>query len=180
MTTVTPDIHLVSAVGSNTILDIVKLLSGGILYGVELLLGVYVVLFCAGIAVLCRREGNMKAKMGLLLGITTMFIVASFYLWSSAAITFAAIQDILIDNVEQPYQLKLIAFSNKFQVLGSVDEVIVPLEFVIGDSIVLWRVWALFSGNRKVVYIPLLLLMGSAVCSLALLGCFAQYDWPVL
>ncbi|KAF9257624.1 hypothetical protein L218DRAFT_1005980 [Marasmius fiardii PR-910] len=156
--------QFVASFGSNTILNIVNLLSGAVFYGV------YAVLFCAGIAVLCRREGNVKARIGLLLSIATMFTLTSFCFWGNAAITFAGIQEVLVNNVEQPYQLKVLAFSNKFQVLSSVVEAMVPLE----------RVWALFAGNRKVVLIPLLFLIGSAVCSLAFLGCFAQHDWPAL
>ncbi|KAF9255925.1 hypothetical protein L218DRAFT_1007985 [Marasmius fiardii PR-910] len=166
--------QFVASFGSNTILNIVNLLSGAVFYGV------YAVLFCAGIAVLCRHEGNVKARIGLLLSIATMFTLTSFCFWGNAAITFAGIQEVLVNNVEQPYQLKVLAFSNKFQVLSSVAEVMVPLEIVVGDFIVLWRVWALFAGNRKVVLIPLLFLIGSAVCSLAFLGCFAQHDWPAL
>ncbi|KAG7090486.1 hypothetical protein E1B28_009600 [Marasmius oreades] len=176
MTAISPnlDIQFISEFGTSIILNAVNLLIGGILYGI------YIVLFCAAAAVLCRREGNVKARAALLVAIVTMFIMSSFDFWSNVTIFFASIQDIFVGNVGQPFEHKRVVFSRRFNNLDSVKQVILPLEIVVGDSIVIWRAWALSGGNRKIVVIPLLLLIGSAGCSFAFLGCFAQNDWPIV
>ncbi|KAG7094158.1 hypothetical protein E1B28_007769 [Marasmius oreades] len=143
-------------------------------------LGVYVILFFVGIVILCRREGNNKAKMGLLLAITTMFVMASFCFWSNMAIFMAGIQDILVNDVGQPLASKHAVYAQKYKHLASVLTVIVPFEIVIGDTIVFWRTWALCVINRKLIYIPLLLLVGTTMCSFAFLGCYVLYDWPLI
>ncbi|KAG7090484.1 hypothetical protein E1B28_009598 [Marasmius oreades] len=176
MAAVSPDMQFASKFGKNIILNVVNLLSGGIFYGI------YIILFCAAAVVLCRREGNVQAKAMLLVGIVTMFMMSSFGFWTDVTVFFAGIQDVFVDNVGQPFEYKQGVFSEQFKHLDSAKQVILPLEVVVGDSIVVWRACALgyYAGNRKVVFIPLLLLLGSAACSFTFLGCFAQHDWPIV
>ncbi|KAG7090482.1 hypothetical protein E1B28_009596 [Marasmius oreades] len=176
MAAISPDIQFASKFGKSIILNVINLLTGGIFYGI------YIILFCAAAAVLCRREGNVTAKAALLVAIVTMFIMASFGFWSDVTVFFAGIQDVFVDNVGQPFEYKQGVFSEQFRNLDSVKQVILPLEVVVGDSIVVWRACALsyHAGHPKVVFIPLLLLIGSTACSFAFLGCFAQYDWPII
>ncbi|KAG7090480.1 hypothetical protein E1B28_009594 [Marasmius oreades] len=174
MAAVSADILFVSDFGTSIILNAVNLLTGGILYGI------YIILFCAAATVLCRREGNVKARAMLLVAIVTMFIMSSFGFWTDITIFFAGVQDILVGNVGQPFGYKQGVFTEQFKNLDSVKQVMLPFEIVVGDSIVIWRAWALSAGNRKMVVIPLLFLIGSAACSFAFLGCFSQHDWPIV
>ncbi|KAG7090481.1 hypothetical protein E1B28_009595 [Marasmius oreades] len=174
MAAVNPDLQFVSIFGKSIILNAVNLLTGGILYGI------YIILFCTAATVLCHREGNGKAKAMLLVAIVTMFIMSSFGFWTDVTIFFAGIRDILVGNIGQPFGYKQVVFTEQFKNLDSVKQVMLPFEIVVGDSIVIWRAWALSAGNRKIVVIPLLLLIGSAACSFAFLGCFSQHDWPIV
>ncbi|KAG7090537.1 hypothetical protein E1B28_009646 [Marasmius oreades] len=173
MSTVTSDSQFLSLLGKNIMLNVVNLLVAGMLYGV------YVILFCMAMVILCRREDNHKARAGLLSAVMAMFVMSSFCFWVDMAIFMAGVQDDLVDDVGQHLTTKHAVYAQKFRILSSVAEVVIPLEIIIGDAIVFWRAWVLCGVNRKIVYIPLLLLAGTTACSFAFLGCFVQNDWPI-
>ncbi|KAL0570729.1 hypothetical protein V5O48_011235 [Marasmius crinis-equi] len=174
MIAIDPNLAFVSNYSQNvTILNTVKLLTSAILYGV------YLILFLSAMGILTRREGNLKARTGLLAALVVMFILSSFEFWASVHTGIHGIQDILVNNVEEPLNQKSMTFIQKFGRLGSAEQALVPLEAVLGDSIVLWRVWKLWSDNKRVVYLPMFFLLGTTVCSLGFFGCYAQYNWPL-
>ncbi|KAF9266763.1 hypothetical protein L218DRAFT_749315 [Marasmius fiardii PR-910] len=175
MATKSPDSDsFLSMFGSNLLLTTVNLLVTAVLYGV------YVILFCVCIVILCRREGNNKARMGLLLVTTALFLMSSLSFWTDATIFMAGIQSILVDGVGQSLDSKYKAYAQRFRYVGAALEVIVPLEIVLGDTVVFWRAWALCAVHRKIAFIPLLLLIGTMACSLTYLGCYAMKDWPLI
>ncbi|KAL0567582.1 hypothetical protein V5O48_014411 [Marasmius crinis-equi] len=157
-----------------TILNIVKLLTAAILYGVYLIL-----LFCAT-TILPRREANLKARVRLLAAVVLIFILSSFEFWVAVYTIIRGIQDVLVDNVEYSLHEKSSAFAQRYRRLVSVEQAIIPLEATLGDSIVLWRAWKLCAGDRRAIYLPMLFLLGTTVCSLGFFGCYAQYEWPVV
>ncbi|KAK1218285.1 hypothetical protein PQX77_019034 [Marasmius sp. AFHP31] len=109
-----------------------------------------------------------------------MFIISSFEIWADVVIILKGIQHVFVDNVGMSFLDKQIAFADTFTVLGSVQESVVPLEIFIGDLIVFWRVWVLCTGQRRLVVLPFAFLLATAACSLGILGCFAQNDWPIV
>uniref|UniRef100_A0A0W0FDP8 Uncharacterized protein n=1 Tax=Moniliophthora roreri TaxID=221103 RepID=A0A0W0FDP8_MONRR len=75
-TDISQDLSLVSLFGSNITLNSAGLLTTAIFYGV------YVVLFCCTIPILCNKEGNTRAKLVLLAAVITMFAIATFFIAS--------------------------------------------------------------------------------------------------
>ncbi|KAF9259192.1 hypothetical protein L218DRAFT_963859 [Marasmius fiardii PR-910] len=173
MATVSPDAKFLVLFGSNAMLNIVNLVVAGMFYGV------YVVLFCVALYILCRREGNFKARFGLLFAVVSLFTLSSFWFWSNVDLLMSIIKTDLVDNVGQPLASKHMAYVAKSGKLSSVAQVIIPIMIIIGDTIVFWRAWVLCDVNRKIVTVPLVFLLGTTVCSFAFLGCYAQNDWPV-
>ncbi|KAL0571675.1 hypothetical protein V5O48_010276, partial [Marasmius crinis-equi] len=156
-----------------TILNIVKLLTAAILYGV------YLILPLCAMTILPRREADLKARVGLLAAVVLIFIL-SFEFWATVHTVIRGIQDVLVDNANNPLPQKSSAFKQRYHYLISVEQVIIPLEATLGDSIVLWRVWMLCPGSRRVVCLPMLSLLGTTVCSLGFFGCYARDDWLVI
>ncbi|KAL0575261.1 hypothetical protein V5O48_006697 [Marasmius crinis-equi] len=78
--------------------------------------------------ILTRREGNLKARLGLLAALMLMFVMSSFEFWASVHTGIHGIQDILVNNVGEPLDRKIMAFAQKFGRLGSAEQVLVPLE----------------------------------------------------
>ncbi|KAF9265130.1 hypothetical protein L218DRAFT_185446 [Marasmius fiardii PR-910] len=89
------------------------------------------------------------------------------------------IKTILIDNVDEPVANKIIAYRNRFTVLSLSQPVMFFCEVVIGDYIVVWRAWVLWTENRRVVYPSVFLLLGSAASVISFLGCLVHFDWPL-
>ncbi|KAK1234982.1 hypothetical protein PQX77_001804 [Marasmius sp. AFHP31] len=163
----------VSKFANNAVLDVVKVLTGAIFYGI------YLVLLLAALSILGRREGKAKARITLTSALLIMFAMSSFEFWGIVHLCFRSIQIVLVNNVDTTYAEKSSVFAEKFIVFAAVVQVMLPLEIVIGDAIVLWRAWKLCAENRKLVYLPMLLLSATTVCSLAFFGCIAKNDWPV-
>ncbi|KAL0060118.1 hypothetical protein AAF712_013090 [Marasmius tenuissimus] len=67
------------------------------------------------------------------------------------------LKDLLINDVGIPLVWKNAAFLAKYRKLGVVRQVLPPIAIVIGDSIVIWRAWALSAGNKKIMFVPALL-----------------------
>ncbi|KAJ8094144.1 hypothetical protein PM082_023352 [Marasmius tenuissimus] len=170
--TIESNAQFVSQLANSAVLDIVKVLTGAILYGI------YLVLLLAALSILGHREGKIKARITLISALLVMFAISSFEFWGIVHLCFRSIQIILVNNVEMPYSDKLLTFFDGFTKLISVIQVLLPLEVVIGDAIVLWRAWKLCAENRKLVYPPMFFLFVTTVCSLGYLGCYAKNDWP--
>ncbi|KAK1234693.1 hypothetical protein PQX77_002105 [Marasmius sp. AFHP31] len=190
--TIDNNAQFVSQFANNSVLDLVKVLTGAIFHGI------YLVLLLAALSILGRREGKAKAKIILILALLVMFAMSAFQFWAIVHVCFQSIQIVLVNNTDMTYAAKSLVFIEKFILFAAVVQVMLPLEIVIGDAIVLWRVWKLCMENRRLVYLPMLLLSATTgkkifpllvatqpyatplVCSLAFFGCIAKNDWPVI
>ncbi|KAJ8089138.1 hypothetical protein PM082_014386 [Marasmius tenuissimus] len=191
--TIVTNATFVSVFARNATLDIVKVLTGALFYGI------YLVLLSSAISILCRREGKQSAKMGLLTALLVMFAMSSFEFWGIVLLCFRSIQNVLINNIEVSYAEKQMAYIDGYARFGSAAQVTLPLEvgasqplsqpqtrvylicfkIVLGDAVVLWRVWELYQENRRLTYIPIPLLLGTTVSSVGFFGCYAWNDWPI-
>ncbi|KAL0566803.1 hypothetical protein V5O48_015199 [Marasmius crinis-equi] len=168
------DFTLISITGYNLFLNGVGLLATAIPYGI------YLVLVCFTIVILCRNGGNSRAKIVLLLAVLSMFAISTFFVFAYACIFLEEIHMVFISGVTEPVANKIIAYRMRFTVLSLMQEVMFLIEVVIGDFVVVWRAWVLWSENRKIPLPSVLLLLCSAVSMLSFLGCFIHYDWPLI
>ncbi|ESK93885.1 hypothetical protein Moror_12992 [Moniliophthora roreri MCA 2997] len=90
-----------------------------------------------------------------------------------------SIQTILVNEVGILIAEKVPGYQEKWKELTLVEGVLFFLEVIIGDFVVVWRAWVLWSDNRKILIVPSLLLLGSVASTLAFLGCFIENDWPI-
>ncbi|KAJ8089222.1 hypothetical protein PM082_014470 [Marasmius tenuissimus] len=138
-------------------IEMVRVLTGAIFYGA------YLILLPSAISILCRREGKRSARLSLLVALLIMFAISSFQFWVDVHFCF---RRVAYDDVGEGAGR-----------LGSAEGVMLPLEILVGDSIVLWRVWALCVFDRKPVYISMSFLLGTIICSLGYVGCIAHNSW---
>ncbi|KAL0057097.1 hypothetical protein AAF712_016278, partial [Marasmius tenuissimus] len=75
-----------------------------------------------------HREGNVKAHNILLVAITLMFSISSFDFLADAVVIMASMKDVFVDNIGTSFIEKQTHFAEKFTLLGSVQEGLVPLE----------------------------------------------------
>ncbi|KAL0566804.1 hypothetical protein V5O48_015200 [Marasmius crinis-equi] len=168
------DFELISIIGYNLFRNGVGLLTTAIPYGI------YLVLVCFAIVILCRNAGSSRAKIVLLLAVLSMFAISTFFVFTYACIFLEEIRMVFISGVTEPVANKIIAYRMRFTVLSLMQQVMFLVEVVIGDFVVVWRAWVLWSENRKIPLLSVLLLLCSAVSMLSFLGCFIHYDWPLI
>ncbi|KAK1222918.1 hypothetical protein PQX77_014195 [Marasmius sp. AFHP31] len=89
-----------------------------------------------------------------------------------------SLQNLLIKDVRVPIRAKNAAFIAKYRTVGVVGQVLFPIVVVIGDSIVIWRAWALSAGNKKIMFVPVLLQLALTGTSFAWIGCFVDAGMP--
>ncbi|ESK93883.1 hypothetical protein Moror_12990 [Moniliophthora roreri MCA 2997] len=189
-TNISKDLEFVSLFGENITLNSTGLLATAIFYGVlffslssnEIRLKLDFIGRLRDTLLLHDPyfvEGNMRAKFVLLVAVITMFGIASFFIASYMAMFVGGIQMILVNDVGTPIAEKVPGYQDKWKKFTRVEGVLFFLEVITGDFVVVWRAWALWSHNWKILIVPSLLLLGSAASTLALLGCFIENDWPI-
>ncbi|KAJ8090472.1 hypothetical protein PM082_019070 [Marasmius tenuissimus] len=167
------DFTLISIIGSNLFSNGVGLLVTTIPYGI------YVVLFFFAVIILCRDGVKPQPKIALLLAVFSMFAISTFFVATYAHIFLETIRIVLVNGVTEPVANKIISYQDRFTFLSLIQEVLFFVEVLIGDFVVVWRAWALWSENRKIVLIPIALLLGSAASAASFFGCFVHYNWPL-
>ncbi|KAK1230545.1 hypothetical protein PQX77_006362, partial [Marasmius sp. AFHP31] len=127
-----------------------------------------------------RNGAKPRPKITLLLAVFSMFAISTFFVAAYAHIFLEEIRIVLVNGVTEPVANKIILYQDRFTFLSLVQEVLFFVEVLIGDFVVVWRAWALWSENRKVVLLPIALLLGSAVSTLSFIGCFVHHKWPLV
>ncbi|KAF9265109.1 hypothetical protein L218DRAFT_183751 [Marasmius fiardii PR-910] len=171
----TGDLIVMAYVGRSYILTSAGLLTTAVLYGI------YMVLFFAVMSILCRREGIMSARMVLLVAVVVLFSLSTVYITAFFSYFVIGIKMLLVENPATiPLKTKSAAYLAKFQRLGIVGQVTFPVSCVVGDAIVIWRAWALSGGNKKVMFLPIVLLLGLTASCFSFVGCMVEEDLPVV
>ncbi|KAF9265111.1 hypothetical protein L218DRAFT_986664 [Marasmius fiardii PR-910] len=169
------DFAVLAIVGRNYILTLVGLLTTAVLYGI------YTVLFFAATSILWRRRGSiMSVRTGLLVTVIVLFLLSTIYITANFSYFVIGINMLLIENPGTvPVMTKNAAYLAKFRRLGVVGQVTVPVACVIGDSIVIWRAWAL-SVRKKIMFLPVILLLGLTASCFSFVECMVREDLPVV
>ncbi|KAF9265129.1 hypothetical protein L218DRAFT_185414 [Marasmius fiardii PR-910] len=126
-----------------------------------------------------RNDGNVRARLFLLLAIVSMFAISTFFVAAYASIFFQGIKMVLIDNVDEPIINRIIAYQDRFTVLSLSQQVMFFAEVVIGDFVVVWRAWVLWAEKRRVVYVSVALFLCSVASVVGFLGCLVHFGWPL-
>ncbi|ESK93941.1 hypothetical protein Moror_12960 [Moniliophthora roreri MCA 2997] len=132
-------------------LDVAFLMSSTFTYGI------YTILICLVVPILRNGQGNYKAKI-VLSAVLTMFAISTFSVAFQAAHLFLGLKMVVVDQMKEP----LDALKRKTYTAYVLGQALSPVSFLIGDSVVMWRSWALWSGRLKIVLVPIIFLLGTA------------------
>ncbi|KAF9265114.1 hypothetical protein L218DRAFT_957798 [Marasmius fiardii PR-910] len=169
------DLAVLANVGKSYILTLAGLFITAVLYGI------YMVLLFAAIGILRRREGIMTARMILLAAVLVLFLLSTVYIIAYFSYFVIGIKMLLVENPATiPLKTKSAAYLAKFRRLGIVGQVTFPVSCVIGDAIVIWRAWALCGGDKKVMFLPVMLFLGLTASCLSFVGCMIEEDLPIV
>ncbi|KAJ8090448.1 hypothetical protein PM082_019046 [Marasmius tenuissimus] len=167
------ELDLVARFASNMILTSAGLLTTSVFYGV------YLVLFLAAMVILCnRREGHRTARLVLTIALVVLFLFSTAYLCCTMSYFVLGLRHLLINDVGTPLLKKNAAFLAKYRTVGVVGQVLLPIAVVVGDSIVIWRAWVLSAGNKKIMFVPVMLQLALTGTSFAWVGCFVDASMP--
>ncbi|KAG7090489.1 hypothetical protein E1B28_009602 [Marasmius oreades] len=168
------ELVLLSFFGGNTILTTAGLLTTSVLYGV------YLVLFFAAMCTMCQRADAFTGpRIVLLAAVIVLFLLSTNYICCTFSYFALGTKKLLVENPGSvPLLVKDAAFLTKYHALGIVGEVTFPIASVIGDSIVIWRAWVLSGGNKKVMFLPVMLLLSMAATTVSFVVCMIEKDLP--
>ncbi|EEB88990.1 hypothetical protein MPER_12967 [Moniliophthora perniciosa FA553] len=146
----------VSHLGTTVYLNVGSLIFSTFYYGI------YAILVCFAVPILCNREGNSRARIIILIAILTMFAISTFSVVIQAMNVLLSVQ-VFVDGNEEGLGM----FRDKMHVPSGVEQILCFLTILIGDSVVIWRTWVLWSGDLKIVFIPCSLLLGTFASTFA-------------
>ncbi|KAF9456563.1 hypothetical protein BDZ94DRAFT_1275301 [Collybia nuda] len=128
--------------------------------------GMYLLIFPYAVLVLWRRCHWTAITLTMLLLTCFMFAVASIYWAAMISQSLILIQMAFIKNMDEPLAIR-VQLANAATVSSlRVQNWPQYLNFICGDGIVVWRVWALWPENRVPRWSVLILLVASTVTSL--------------
>ncbi|KAJ7280630.1 hypothetical protein C8J57DRAFT_1500848 [Mycena rebaudengoi] len=139
--------------------------------------GMYFILFVASIYLLFRHT---KGKYTHLMKSTVFLFAIGIFIAVTGVRAIIQVSDCdlyLIESVTQDWVITLCRtfegfiyfqdglgantyFSSDAQVLGTVGDVFVALSFLLADSMIIYRLWVVWSYNKLVVIVPIMGLMG--------------------
>ncbi|TFK98827.1 hypothetical protein BDV98DRAFT_595477 [Pterulicium gracile] len=133
--------------------------------------GTHIILSIAAIVALCSR-GLRPSTSKILLAAISMILVLNTCNWATTFTKlFLFVRDTLSTNVDRSFSERLLLARTRTIPLVYPTIWFGPdqpgLLFLVGDCIVLWRLWVLWRGSRLLLVIPFLLLFATTAVSIA-------------
>ncbi|KAF9449449.1 hypothetical protein P691DRAFT_667446 [Macrolepiota fuliginosa MF-IS2] len=142
--------------------------------------GIYLLLISTSTIILCRKiRVSPKASGFLLLVTIVMFGASTVFLTMDMIDIIKRFQIILMDNPEASLQAKQDLADTTLQQWMWTGEMLFIFMLILGDSVVIWRTWALFRDTEKYLIAPILTWIGSVVAAFYELGCDVKNGWVV-
>jgi hypothetical protein len=176
MSTTSADREVLVGVGVDFRVKVARVVFGALFYGIYLILMYFL------ITLFIRRARNPKSTPPLYLIAVTilMFLGSTAFLSFDISDLVARMDIILVNDPNEAYQDKLDSANNRLKRLVWTGEILFILMLPLGDTVVFWRTWAIYHGNRKIMIIPFGTLLGSFVAAFYELGCDVKTHWAIL
>ncbi|KAJ3828418.1 hypothetical protein F5880DRAFT_913275 [Lentinula raphanica] len=124
-------------------------------------------------------EDNPKPRVIALLSLLLMFALSTT-LWALDITDFIrGLDEILLktySNTTQRYSNYMIELNPRV----IAQTTIFSIEYLIGDSMVVWRACALWGYSKKIMLLPILLLFSAAVLVFFFVGCLGFHNWEYI
>jgi len=162
-------------VGQDFVLKVARVVPGAICYGV------YLVLMNFLIGIFYQHE-MLKARVSnifLLLVTVLMFLGGTIFLCLDVSDLVRRMQIIMINNADQVLQVKLDQANEALKKLVWTGEMLFIFMLILGDSVVVWRTWAICHDSPRWLIIPMATWVGSLIAGLFELGCDVHTHWAI-
>ncbi|RDB27264.1 hypothetical protein Hypma_004351 [Hypsizygus marmoreus] len=161
-------------VGEDFVVKVARVVPGAICYGVYLVLIYF-------LAAVFYRHGLRSRASSFFLPLVTilMFFGGTIFLCLDVADLVRRMQVVLVNNPEQTFQQKLDEANESLKKLVWTGQMLFIFMLILGDSVVVWRTWAIFQGYRMWVVIPISTWLGSVIAAIFELGCHLHTHWAI-
>ncbi|KAG6819767.1 hypothetical protein H0H93_008877 [Arthromyces matolae] len=128
-----------------------------------------------------RRRGSQShpSSIFLLVVTTLMFLGGTLFLALDVTDLVRRMQIIMIDNPDETLQEKLDRANDQLKKTVWTGEMLFVFMLILGDSVVVWRTWTIFQGQRRWMIIPISTWLGSLTAGLYELGCDLHTHWAI-
>ncbi|KAJ8518175.1 hypothetical protein ONZ45_g4706 [Pleurotus djamor] len=162
---------LLPQIGRDFIIKAVRVAIGAVCYGA------YLLLFGSSTSILLRRGWRSVSSMVLFLLTTIMFLGCTMFFIIDLSDIIYRFKILLIENPDETYEERLAQADTKLQGFVWAGEMLFIFLLILGDSIVLWRTWALYKHRYLPIVVPSLTWIGSVIAAFYELGCDAKFGW---
>ncbi|KAL0569972.1 hypothetical protein V5O48_011990 [Marasmius crinis-equi] len=174
-----PDALLLQDIGSNLVIKVARVVAETVCYGV------YLVLIYFFIGIFHRRQLHTLRSIFLAAVVTVMFLGCSAFLAMDIADLVVRMRVVFVKNPDAMLQDKEDQADAITEPLLWTGEMLfifmaIYVQLTLGDSVVVWRTWALYRDQLKVLVVPFLTLTGSFIAALYELGCDLKTHWALL
>ncbi|KAF8639291.1 hypothetical protein AX17_001602 [Amanita inopinata Kibby_2008] len=143
--------------------------------------GVYLLLISASTTILCRRDLRSPWRVFLLAVTLVMFAGSTLFFALDVADIIERFNIILVNNPDAgTIQDRVNLADDKLKRFVWTGEILFVFMLILGDSVVLWRTWALYHGERLIILVPFLTWIGSTIAAFFELGCDIKTGWALL
>ncbi|THV05912.1 hypothetical protein K435DRAFT_849648 [Dendrothele bispora CBS 962.96] len=151
----TDDQEILLTIGRSTHQDIIGVLIESATWGS------YALLF--GFAVYIQISNGLRAtRKKVILGVTCLLFASSTVLLAlDVAWLEVVVDSVLMENPTMPLSDKVDISNARKMLLGTPMEALFLLNMVMGDAVVIWRVYVIWSKRKLVVLLPVICLLAS-------------------
>ncbi|KAL0565527.1 Sorting nexin-3 [Marasmius crinis-equi] len=169
------DAEEILAIGDNLLIKTARIVAEGPFYGV------YLILMYFFVKIYTRRRLRLKRSIFLFVVGIVLFLCCTMFFIIDIADLIMRIRIVLMDTsrVGDNLEERFAKADKETEFLMWTGTVIFIFALSIGDSVLLWRTWALYQDQLYYVILPCLTLLGSCTAALYELGCLIHTHWSL-
>ncbi|RPD52997.1 hypothetical protein L227DRAFT_423210 [Lentinus tigrinus ALCF2SS1-6] len=149
-----------------------------------ILLGIYFVLVGNTVNLLLRRETRTRASLYICMAVLLMLGLALALWIIDMHMIIVEVQSTVLSDTPGPLDDAYSAALSKVLAMAAIEDVLYAYMTIVGDGIIIWRVYAFWSGGslrqKLVILFPITLLLGSTASSAMLTYCAARLGTDIV
>ncbi|KAF5389673.1 hypothetical protein D9757_006058 [Collybiopsis confluens] len=157
--------------------DICGIIGESALYGIYLTLIVYALRHLWFLD--SSRTNRTKGRVVTVLSLLLMFSISTT-LWTLDIVNIIRGLNQVLLNTTGSMDQRVQDYENELNTRIIVQTTLFSVEYLIGDSVVAWRACALWGYNKKIMFLPVLLLTSATVLVSFFVGCLGVTHWGFL
>ncbi|KAG7098117.1 hypothetical protein E1B28_000089 [Marasmius oreades] len=155
-------------IGDNLLIKTARIVIEGPCYGA------YLILMYFFLKIFSRRRLRLKRSIFLAAITILLFLCSTCFFVTDIADLIIRIRILLLDDFDPSFESRMAKADGVTEPLMWTGTVIFIFALSIGDSILVWRTWALYQDQLIYAALPILTLLGSFTSALFELGCLIE------